>query len=266
VAQKVAREQVAKNMLEILATHTASNFHFLFTGDESWLIYADHVRTTSEPRGHSVLKMLTMFKDHYGEGAMSRSEVYKWIRDIMRGRTDLETIASPGRTPDEGLSEVIRHRIEAGPHLSAREIAHSFGIATLTGCHHLRSVLGMKCCHLRWIPHTLTVGEKVAREHVAKNILEILATHAASNFHFLFTGDESWLLYAYHVRIMWTLCPENVDQVQRASHITEKTMPTVFFNRTGLHMIDILPQNQKIDAEYFSEDIIPLLVSICCPT
>jgi hypothetical protein len=68
------------------------------------------------------------------------------------------------------------------------------------------------------------VGQKVAREQVAENMLQILASHAASNFHFLFTGDESWLLYAYHDRTMWTLCPENVDQVQRASHITKKIM------------------------------------------
>jgi histone-lysine N-methyltransferase SETMAR len=110
------------------------------------------------------------------------------------------------------------------------------------------------------------VGQKVARERVAKNMLEILATHAASDFHFLFTGDESWLLYAYHLRTMWTLCPENVHQVRSASHMSKKTMATVFFNGTGLHMIHILHQNQKRDAEYFSEYIIPSLVSIFCPT
>jgi hypothetical protein len=30
-------------------------------------------------------------------------------------------------------------------------------------------------------------------------------------------------------------------------------MPTVFFNGIELHMIQILPQNQKTDAEYFAE-------------
>jgi hypothetical protein len=65
---------------------------------------------------------------------------------------------------------------------------------------------------------------------------------------------------------MWTLCPDNFDQVQKASHITKKLMVTVFFNGTGLRMIDILPQNQKIDAQYFSEYVIPSLVSICYPT
>jgi hypothetical protein len=43
-------------------------------------------------------------------------------------------------------------------------------------------------------------------------------------------------------------------------------MATVFFNGTGLPLIDILPQNQKMDAEYFAEHIMPSLVSICYPT
>jgi hypothetical protein len=121
----------------------------------------------------------------------------------------------------------------------------------------------MKCCHLRWIPHTLTVAQKVEREDLTKIMLEILAKHATSKFHFLFPGDESWLLYAYHARTMWTLCPENVDEVQRASHAAKKTMMTVFFNGDGLHLIDILPGNQKMNAEYFAEIILASLVSVC---
>jgi hypothetical protein len=52
---------------------------------------------------------------------------------------------------------------------------------------------------------------------------------------------------------MWRICPENVDQVQRTSHVAKKTMAAVFVWGTGLHMIDLLPQNQKMDAEYFEE-------------
>jgi hypothetical protein len=42
-------------------------------------------------------------------------------------------------------------------------------------------------------------------------------------------------------------------------------MLTVFFNGDGLHLIDILPQNQKISAEHFAENIVPSLVSVCHP-
>jgi hypothetical protein len=64
---------------------------------------------------------------------------------------------------------------------------------------------------------------------------------------------------------MWTLSPENVDRVQRDSHAAKKTMVTVFFNGDGLHLINILPQNQKTNAEYFAEIILPSFVSVCYP-
>jgi hypothetical protein len=70
--------------------------------------------------------------EHYGGRAMSSSEGCRWIGDIKGGRTDLETISSPGRTPDEGLADIIRGRGEEDPHLSARKIARSFDIAAPT--------------------------------------------------------------------------------------------------------------------------------------
>jgi hypothetical protein len=71
-------------------------------------------------------------KEHYEDDAMSRSEVYRWIRDIKCGRNDLKTIPSPRRT----TSEVILCTIEDDPHLSAPKIAHSLGTATSTVRHH----------------------------------------------------------------------------------------------------------------------------------
>jgi hypothetical protein len=52
-------------------------------------------------------------------------------------------------------------------------------------------------------------AKKVLREKVAKNILEILASYAASNFLFLFTRDKSWLLYTY-MHITFEPCGHSV--------------------------------------------------------
>jgi hypothetical protein len=52
---------------------------------------------------------------------------------------------------------------------------------------------------------------------------------------------------------MWTLCPENVDETQRTSHFANQRMAAMFFDRTGLAMIDMLPPTQKMDAEYYTE-------------
>jgi hypothetical protein len=101
--------------------------------------------------GDTGIEIHRRLTEQYTDRAMSRSEVFRWVRDIKGGRTDLEMISSPGRTPDEGLADVIRKRIDEDPHLSAREIAQSLSlrIATSTVCHYVRDVIGMKCCHLR---------------------------------------------------------------------------------------------------------------------
>jgi hypothetical protein len=123
---------------------------------------------------------------------MSWSEVHRWVTDVKGGRTVLETISSPGRTrtPDEELADVIRKRIDEDPHLSACKIGQSLSlgitIAASTVCHYRRHVIGMKCCHLRRIPHTLTVARKVERQDLAKHMLEILARHRVVPFIFVF--------------------------------------------------------------------------------
>jgi hypothetical protein len=49
----------------------------------------------------------------------------------------------------------------------------------------------MKCRDLRWVPHTLTTAQKVVRVELAERMLQALANHERSHFHFLFIDDES---------------------------------------------------------------------------
>jgi hypothetical protein len=95
------------------------------------------------------LQILSRLRDHYGTEALSRTQVYDWINEAKRGRTDLNTVASPGMEPDEGLAPVIAGKLDADPHLSVWKLAHSLGIAASTICHYLTEELGMKCRHLR---------------------------------------------------------------------------------------------------------------------
>jgi hypothetical protein len=100
--------------------------------------------------------------EHYRDQAISWSEVCGSVKDIKGVRTDIETISGPGwtRKPDEGLADVIRERVDEDPDLSACKIVQSLSlsIATSTVCHYLQHVIGMKCWHLQWIPHMVTVA------------------------------------------------------------------------------------------------------------
>jgi DNA-binding transcriptional ArsR family regulator len=75
------------------------------------------------------IQIISRLRDHYGEDALSQTQIYCWINEIKRGRTDSNNSASPEREPDEGLAGVIAAKLDADPHLSARKLAQPLGIS-----------------------------------------------------------------------------------------------------------------------------------------
>jgi histone-lysine N-methyltransferase SETMAR len=210
-------------------------------------------------------EILARLRQHYGDRVFSQSTVYRWVRAAKLGRRDLSNIPSPGRTPDEGLRAAVARRHEKDPHLSARQIAKSLGVGHATVCRCLSDGLGLKCLHLRWVPHTLTADQKAKRASYAEVMLRILATHQSTGFHYLFTGDESWIFYTYYDRTRWVYSWEDVEEAVRPSHYQKKTMVTIFFNGSGQFVIDILPIGVKMDSTYFADNIIDTLAGSCYP-
>jgi hypothetical protein len=114
----------------------------------------------------------------------------------------------------------------------------------------------MKCRHLRWVPHTVTQPQKDARVESAQAMLREAAKHQASNFRFLFTGDESWLVYAYRHKTMWADSWNDVKEIESPSHFHEKTMFVIFLNGIGDYKTVILPQGQRMNRTFFIEYVI----------
>jgi hypothetical protein len=98
--------------------------------------------------GMPKVQVVERLRHYYGEDALSQTQVYFWMNEVKGGRMDLNTIASPGREPDESLAAVITGKLDDDPHFSARKLAQSLGIAVSTVCRCLTEVLGIKCRHL----------------------------------------------------------------------------------------------------------------------
>jgi histone-lysine N-methyltransferase SETMAR len=111
----------------------------------------------------------------------------------------------------------------------------------------------------------LTTSQKVKRVSMAKSMLKTLEKQAASNYHFLWTGDESWMFYEYHHQTMWATSWEDVDEIERSSHYQRKTMITAFFNGTGEYFLNILPRGMSMDTRYFAQEILGGLEPVCYP-
>jgi histone-lysine N-methyltransferase SETMAR len=118
---------------------------------------------------------------------------------------------------------------------------------------------------MHWVPHTLTDEQKGKRAQLAGSMLAELEMHRASNFHFLYTGDESWLFYHYDQQHMWAASWEEVDDLERPSHHQKKTMLTVFFNGTGQFFMNLMPPREKMNSKYFEREIIQNLGILCYP-
>jgi hypothetical protein len=150
--------------------------------------------------GMPAVQIAERIRQHYGEKDLSRTQVYFWVNEVKWGTTDLNAIASPEREPDESLAAVIAGKLDADPHFSARKLAQSLEIPVSTVCRYLTEVLGMKCRHLRWVPHTFTRAQKLMHAELVQSVLQALAKQKHTNYHSLFTGDESWTFYAYDRR------------------------------------------------------------------
>jgi hypothetical protein len=73
----------------------------------------------------SLLEIVHLPREHYGDVALPLSQVYHWRRQMKLARTDLVNTMIPIRAPDETVTTVFSNKIESVPHLSARKLAYS---------------------------------------------------------------------------------------------------------------------------------------------
>jgi hypothetical protein len=135
-------------------------------GEQKWVRWTKSVRIMEVEQRYVIkffsdegtpgVQIVESLRQHHGKDALSRTQVYFWISGAKQRKTDVNTIANPEREPDESLAAVIAGKLDDNPHFPTRKLAQSLGIAMSTVCRYLTEVLGMKCRHMRWVPHTLT--------------------------------------------------------------------------------------------------------------
>jgi hypothetical protein len=74
----------------------------------------------------------------------------------------------------------------------------------------------------------LTAAQKVVRVEFAERMRQALAKHHRSHFYFLFTGDDSWMFYAYNHRRMEVPSWDDVDETERPFHFQQKRCSQYF--------------------------------------
>jgi hypothetical protein len=96
-------------------------------------------------------------------------------------------------------------------------------------------------------------------------MLQTLESHAASNFHVLWTSDESQMFCDYRHKPLWAASWEQVDELGWPTHCRRKTTVTGFFNDTGEYFMNILPRSSSMDTKCFAEELVGGLEHVCYP-
>ncbi|KAH0792573.1 histone-lysine N-methyltransferase SETMAR-like protein [Histomonas meleagridis] len=198
-----------------------------------------------------ILDIVKELKDVYRDEALSKTQVYFWVKEIKMGREDLNNLPKEGRPIDEQLIVSIQDHLKKEPFSSSRKIALELHVSHDTILRHLTQTLGYKCMNLRWVPHFLTPEQKSCRVKLAKILIPIIKQEEATGFEFLLTGDESLFIYRYQYKSKWVVDVDDLEERVEETNFSKKTMFTIFVNGKGVQLIDVKPTHVKIDANYF---------------
>jgi hypothetical protein len=109
------------------------------------------------------------------------------------------------------------------------------------------------------VPHLLTHDLREKRMEYAQVILLVLYAAERDSWHHLVTSDESWFFLNISPRRMWTLSRYDIVTKSRLDIQSKQFMFTIMWNPSGFYVVDRLPNDIKMNNDYFvTNTIIPL--------
>ena len=132
----------------------------------------------------------------FGESAVSKKTVYRWVSRFNHGRQSISDDKHSGRptyaVTNSNISK-IRELLKIDGRLTVREIANTIGISTGSVFTILKSKLNFKKICARWIPHILTKEQKNERLQKCQKLLKMYNKMGHRQLSELVTGDETWV-------------------------------------------------------------------------
>jgi hypothetical protein len=108
------------------------------------------------------------------------------------------------------LAALLEAFLQKYPFASAGMITKHFLVNPHTVKEILQRELGMRKFSRRWVPHSLTSAQKVARVDASIEMLRILQESKVNDFNGVTTGDESWFQYISPSSEMFARSPADV--------------------------------------------------------
>ncbi|CAK9826702.1 Histone-lysine N-methyltransferase SETMAR [Anthophora retusa] len=139
----------------------------------------------------------------YGEHALNLRKCQRWFSKFRKGDFDLSDEPRSGR-PTAFNPEALKALIELEPQLTTDEIAERLGSSSSTVHRHLIQ-LGKVSKLGKWVPHELTVSNRIQRMNICASLRDRQNNRAFLDQ--IITGDEKCVLYCNPKRKRQWLSP-----------------------------------------------------------
>jgi len=196
-----------------------------------------------------------------GESSVSRSTVFRLFSEFSSGKRDSFEDADRNGRPKTGRTteniDTIQDMLEENSSVSIDCLAECSRLSHGTVSRILHDDLQMKSVLAKWVPHTLSDVQKEARVKCALDMLAFYHRNRASFPRKLVIIDEKWVYYrAIGTKAdnrSWLKEGEPKPQVPRRIQHEKKSMIILAVCFDGKFYLDVVPQHQNVDGDYYLE-------------
>jgi histone-lysine N-methyltransferase SETMAR len=210
-------------------------------------------------KGKEPSEILADLTEVYKDAAPSTATTYRWIAEFKRGRTLLHDEQRCGRpTTSTTVDNVaaVEKLVMADRHITIAQLAEEVGVSKGIIGTILHEHLGMHKVCAKLVPRFLTPTMRADRVQISKQLLSMFQADRTRFFNRIITGDETWVRYwepkSKQQSKEWKRTEEQTPVQSKVERSAGKLLMTVFWDAQGILMVDYLPRNETINADYYS--------------
>ena len=214
-------------------------------------------------RGLNASKVSLEIKLILGDGVTSKRTCRDWIKKFEIGDFSTSDQMRSGRPSRGDLNDKIIDELADNKHASSRELADTIRVSHVSIWRHLVA-MGKQYLHNRWVPHKLSDENKTFRINICTDLIKM--NQEASFLNSTITCDECWVYWeneCYRRKRSWQGAGDMPVAVpQRTSMTKRKHLATVFWDSKGLLLLDAMPPNQSMNAQYYCDLLDKLKIEV----
>lgn len=195
----------------------------------------------------------------YGQDAPHYATVARWVAEFKHGRQSVADDPRSGRPPDAVNSQTIAHvetLVLKDRRIRVKEIAAELHLSHGSVLSILHDHLAMSKVCARWVPRNLGTQERNQRVESSRELLDIYNADAEDFRARLVTGDETWLHYwdpeSKQESKQWVQRGSSPPKKFRTQPSAGKIMASIFWDASGVLLMECLPRGATVTGEYYS--------------